>query len=170
MLSLYPCDGQLKEDLRQFFQEANVVCQVSNRIGKIDVLKLRKYLKGVYSHWVQAFGEYRLLKSSLHWTLAHLADLIGMNHGYSLAEVSENSLEASIKRYRYITQNLARQTSFQDNTEDCLKVMFLLSSFKLRQFARRDPSEHEVKDNDDALLIESFFVNGCKKSQALESD
>ena len=97
--------------------------------------------------------------------LAHLADLIGMNNGYSLAEVSENSLEASIKRYRYITQNLARQTSFQENTEDSLKVMFILSSFKLRQFVKRDPSEHKVKDDADALIIESFFVNGSTKWQ-----
>ena len=165
VLSIYPCDGQLKEDLRQFLQEANVICRVINRIGKINVFKLRNYLKGVYSHWVQAFGKYRSLKSSLHWMLAHLADLIGMNNGYSLAEVSENSLEASIKRYRYITQNLARQTSFQDNTEDSLKVMFILSSFKLRQFVKRDPSEHKVKDDADALIIESFFVNGSTKWQ-----
>ena len=51
-------------------------------------------------------AKHRTLKNSLHWMLGHVADLIGMNNGYSLAEVSENSLEASIKRYRYITQNL----------------------------------------------------------------
>ena len=123
------------------------------------------YVKTAYLHWAQAFGKYTTLKNSLHWMLGHVADLIGMNNGYSLAEVSENSLEASIKRYRYITQNLSRQTNFQIDSKDCLKVMFILSSWRIWRFVKRDPSEHDLKDDEDSVIIETFFVNGSCKWQ-----
>ena len=35
----------------------------------------------------------------------------------------------------------------------------------LSKFVKRDPSEHKVKDDADALIIESFFVNGSSKWQ-----
>ena len=163
VLSLYYCDDKIKEDIRLFLQQAHVISHVVNRIGKIHVNQFRVYVKTAYLHWAQAFGKFRTMKNSLHWMLGHVADLIGMNNGYSLAEVSENSLEASIKRYRYITQNLSRQTNFQDNSIDCLKVMFILSSWRLRQFVKRDPSQHDLKDDEDSAIIECFFVNGREK-------
>ena len=39
---------------------------------------------------------------------------------YTLAEISENSIEKFIKPYRYGTVNNARSTSIQDNHVDCL--------------------------------------------------
>ena len=119
-----------------------------------------KKLSFLFFEFYVNVAKHRTLKNSLHWMLGHVADLIGMNNGYSLAEVSENSLEASIKRYRYITQNLSRQTNFQDNSKDCLKVMFILSSWRIRRFVKRDPSEHDLKDDEDSVIIETFFVNG----------
>ena len=40
------------------------------------------------------------IKNSIHWTMAHVSELIAMNEGYTLAEVSENSFENWIKAYR----------------------------------------------------------------------
>ena len=34
------------------------------------------------------------MKSSIHWTLGHVIKFISMNSGYSLAEMSENIVEA----------------------------------------------------------------------------
>ena len=43
------------------------------------------------------------IKSSLHWTLGHVAQLIAGNDGYTMAGVSEISYEKWIESYRYIT-------------------------------------------------------------------
>ena len=60
------------------------------------------YIESAYFHWIKTFGNYRKLKSSIHWTLGHVIQFISMNSGYSLDEMSENSVEATIKSYRYI--------------------------------------------------------------------
>ena len=60
-------------------------------------------MKNAYSHWIQAFKRFVHIKSSLHWTLGHVAQLIAGNDGYTMAEVSENSYEKWIKPYRYNT-------------------------------------------------------------------
>ena len=75
---------------------------VCNSIGKINVKAFDDYIKSAYFHWIKTFGKYRKLKSSIHWTLGHVIQFISMNSGYSLAEMSENSVEAIIKSYRYI--------------------------------------------------------------------
>ena len=82
------------------------------------------------------------------------------NNGYSLAEVSENSLENLIKFYRYVTQNLSRQTSFAENTEDCLKVLNIIASYRFRKHDKRViKSEKAHKDDEESRIINSFFVN-----------
>ena len=35
---------------------------------------------------------------ALRWSLAHISELLAMNNGFSLAEISENSIEAMIKQ------------------------------------------------------------------------
>ena len=55
------------------------------------VLILGKYLD-IYN-----FKKFVHIKSSLHWTLGHVAQLIALNEGYTLAGVSENSFENWIK-------------------------------------------------------------------------
>ena len=40
-------------------------------------MKFREYVKKAYMEWVQNFGKYTHIKSSLHWTLGHVADLSG---------------------------------------------------------------------------------------------
>ena len=79
-----------------------------------------KESKNCTGMWIEAFGQYRKLKNSIHWTLGHVIELITKNYGYSLAE---NSLEATIKTYRYITNNLSRHSPFADNCCDCLKAL-----------------------------------------------
>ena len=49
----------------------------------------------------------------------------------SLAEISENSIEAMIKQYRYLTTNISRQNSFNENTFDSLKALYILSSSEI---------------------------------------
>ena len=95
------------------------------------------------------------MKSSLHWTLGHVADLIELNDGYSLAEVSENSFENWIKTYRHTTENHARQTSMQDNNSDSLRNMWLYSRQDVRKFDK-NPKQSKV-DNHLTQKINDFF-------------
>ena len=85
-------------NLRKSLQMSHVILSVTNSIGKVKCNDFKDYLKKFAIHWVKAFGKWRTLKNSLHWSLAHVGQLIAENEGYSMAEYSENSLEALIKR------------------------------------------------------------------------
>lgn len=141
-----------KTDLNLLLDQARVIIGVTNKIGKIRVQAFEKYVKNAYSHWVQAFKRFVHIKSSLHWTLGHVAQLIAGNDGYTMAEVSENPYEKWIIPYRYITVNNARQTSMQD----CLKAMYLQSRQDIRQLDKAK----KPRDSDDEIskLIDSFFL------------
>ena len=149
-----------KENLRLMLQQAFVITHVMNTIGMIDVSKFDAYVKNAYVHWIKSFGKWRTLKSSIHWTLAHLCQLIALNNGFSLAEYSENSIEATIKKYIYLTRHLSRQTSFEDNTDDCLKMLHLLSKHEIRAHNKKSKKQMSNLSEADAesLLIKSFFV------------
>ena len=110
--------------------------------------------------WIEAFGQYRKLKNSIHWTLGHVIELITKNYGYSLAERSKNSLEATIKTYRYITNNLSRHSSFADNCCDCLKVLNICSLQTIRKFNSNEKVAFPLKNYKKTKLIRSFFQNG----------
>ena len=97
-----------KSDIDLFLQQANVILTVTNTIGKINIKAFEDYVKKAHCLWINPFGNYRKLKSSIHWSLGHIIQLLCINDSYSLAEKSENSLEATIKMYRYITTHSSR--------------------------------------------------------------
>ena len=136
--------------------QANVIIGVTNRIGKIKVQAFQKYVKDAYVHWLYNFKKFVHIKSSLHWTLGHVAELIAKNGGYTLAGVSENSFENWIKAYRDTTENHARQTSMQDNNCDSLRAMWLHSRQDIRQFDKHP--EKSQKDNRLTPIIYDFFI------------
>ena len=88
--------------------------------------------------------------------MAHLSELLAKNEGFSLAEVSENSFEALIKEYRYISSNMARPSSFSENSADCLKALYIRSTSKLRKYD--EPTKKKYRAfSEEADLIASFF-------------
>ena len=139
---------------------SHVILSVTNSIGKIKCNEFKEYLKKFAIHWVKSFGRWRTLKNSLHWSLAHCAQLVAQNEAYSLAEYSENSLEALIKRYRYVTKNLARQTSFVDNSRDCLKVLYIQSLYQIRKHENKLSNTTKKLDDPEAEQINQFFMEG----------
>ena len=136
--------------------QASVIIGVTNRIGKIKVQDFQEYVKNAYMHWLYNFKKFVHIKSSLHWTLGHVAQLIAKNEGYTLAGVSENSFENWIKAYRDTTDNHARQTSIQDNNCDSLRAMWLHTRQDIRQFDKH--SEKNQKDNYLTQIIHDFFI------------
>ena len=97
------------------------------------------------------------IKSSLHWTLGHVAELIAGNGGYTLAEYSENSFENWIKQYRDTTDNHARQTSMEDNNIDSLRAMWLHSRQDIRQFDKHSKKNRDDEDDEITKTIYAFF-------------
>ena len=92
--------------------------------------------------------------------MGHIIELLCKNNSYSLAEKSENSLEATIKMYRYITSHCARHSSFAENCDDCLKILNILSLQSIRKFNLGEKTEFPLKDDEESRLIRSFFQNG----------
>ena len=139
-----------------FFDQARVIIGVTNKIGKINCQAFSEYVKKAYLHWINSFKQFAHIKSSLHWTLDHVCKLIASNRGYTLAGVSENSVEKWIKPYRKVTITNARSTSMQDNNTDCLRVMYLQTRQDIRKFDKV-PKSTEI-DDDVSKLIDSFFI------------
>ena len=168
-LSLFPCnDEEEKENVNQWLSNMNIILHVTNTIGEIKVQKFSMFVKDAHKHMIDAFGHLQHVKNSCHWTLAHVGELLRMNKGYSLAEFSENSLEATIKRYRYITQNLSRNTSFVQNCEDSLRVLFVQSLYRIRQHAKKLPkTDREVKNDPESMKMRSFFKNIDEESGSI---
>ena len=98
-------------------------------------------------------------------TLGHVIELITKNFGYSLAERSKNSLEATIKTYKYVTNHLSRYSSFANNNcSDCLKVLNICSLQTIRMFHSKEKIAFPLKNDEETILIKSFFQNGCSSN------
>ena len=89
-----------RSNLDTLLDQASVIIGVTNRIGKVKVQEFQQYVKNAHNHWRNNFKKFVHIKSSIHWTMAHVSELIARNEGYTLAEVSENSFENWIKAYR----------------------------------------------------------------------
>ena len=85
VLDLFNCiNDEERSNLNKMLNQASVIIGVTNRIGKIKVQAFQKYVKNAYMHWMYNFHKFVHMKSSLHWTLGHVAELIAKNEGYIL--------------------------------------------------------------------------------------
>ena len=154
--SFNPINDEERRNLDLMLTQAHIIIGVTNCIGRINVPKFQKYVQDAHEHWLNSFKKFTHIKSSVHWNLAHCADLIAQNDGYTLAEVSENSVENWIKYYRDATENHARSTSMGANNTDCLRAMWLHTMHDIRQFDK--PSKKPYKEDDEVTkIIHSFF-------------
>ena len=82
------------------FKALKIFFEFPAKMAFLQVQEFEKYVKNAYMHWLQNFKKFVHIKSSLHLTLGHVAQLIARNEGYTLAGVSENSFENWIKAYK----------------------------------------------------------------------
>ena len=91
---------------------------------------------------------------------AHLPDIIALNDGLGLGDVSETCLESSHKVLRYASKNLARQNNNSNNAYDCFNHLWLISDpFVRAELESQFPSTFEVIPDGDDSLVESFFLD-----------
>ena len=156
---VYFKNEQEEYNFRQYLRMMHVILSVTNSIGIIKVKAFDRFVTQAHKHYLDSFKHFTHLKSSLHWSLGHVIEQLIKNQGWSLAEVSENSLENLIKLYRYLTQNNARQTSFADNTEDCLKIINIISSYRMRKHDKRPVKpEKALKDDPESNRFVFYLV------------
>ena len=156
VLELYDTEDEGEEEtLAIMFQQANVVCRVTNSTRKIKIEEFSEFVKKTYHHFLTAFP-FAKIKQSIHWTFAHVAELISLNDNFGLGEISENSLECTQHKVRHISINLARNTSIQDNFTDTIGKIWIGSDPKIRQEKIRRKLTN-VLCSEDQILINSFF-------------
>ena len=95
---------------------------------------------------------------ALRSLIRHIIELLCKNGGYSLAEKSENSLEAIICAYRYLTSHMARKTCFVDNCSDCLKILNILSLHSIRKHNKVEKTNNLMSDEEESKLIRTTGV------------
>ena len=157
VINLFYCkDDEQIRNLSTLLDQASVIIGVTNRIGKIKVQEFKNYVHSAYMHWLDNFKKFVHIKNSLHWTLAHVAELIARNNGYTLAEYSENSFENWIKHYHDTTEHHARNTSMSDNDIDSLRAMWLHTRQDIRKLDKQ--LEKKQEDNELTQKIHSFFI------------
>ena len=141
------------------FRDINVIARVANSTRKIDIPQLRQFCKDAYIFKIKAF-DWPSLTTSLHRAYAHLPDIILLNDGLGLGDVSETCLESSHKILRYASKHLARQNNNLNNAYDCYMHLWFISDPIVRsELEKSEPesaSKEVVKDGDDPL-VESFF-------------
>ena len=47
-----------KSDVELFLQQANIILNVTNSIGKIKIKEFESYIKIAHCHWINAFGHF----------------------------------------------------------------------------------------------------------------
>ena len=77
------------EALPEALRDANTICQIANSIGKIDTDLLDATCNRAYKTLLTKFP-FAKVKATIHWSLAHLAELIKLNDGYSIGELFIN--------------------------------------------------------------------------------
>ena len=152
----HPIHLHEREQLNSLLDQALVIIGVTNSIGQINVEDFGAYVKSALCDWIKNFGKFVHIKSSLHWTMSHVAELITKNDGYTLADYTENTFENWIKSYRFTTDNQARQFGIKENNIDCLNTLYLASRQDVR---RNDLVKPKKKKNDHiSVKINSFFI------------
>ena len=64
-------NDQEKEDMNELLDRMLIIISITNSIGKIYVKKFHDFVKDTYLLWINKFGKFVHVKSSLHWTLGH---------------------------------------------------------------------------------------------------
>ena len=100
---------QHRDNLLLLHQQVATVLSVVSSNRKIDTSKFKKLCEEASLNLCQNFP-WVLINHTLHGTLQHSAELISVNDGYGLGNLSEECLEANNKDIRNYLQFLSRKT------------------------------------------------------------
>ena len=91
VLDLFKVNESDRAKIKRILRDINVIGRIANSTKKIDVPKLKKFCSDAYIFKIKAF-DWPSLPMSQHRGYGHLADIILLNDGFGLGDVSESCL------------------------------------------------------------------------------
>ena len=91
MLDLFNVDATDRAKIQRILRDINVIGRIANCTRKINVPKFKAFCKDAYIFKVKAF-DWTSLPVSLHRGYSHLANIILLNDGFGLGDISESCL------------------------------------------------------------------------------
>ena len=123
---------QYKDNLLLLHQQVATILSVVSSNRKIDTSKFEKLCEEASLNLCKNFP-WVLINHTLHGTLQHSAELISINDGYGLGNLSEECLEANNKDIRNYLQFLSRKTDPIQQLTDVMTRLLERSDPKIIQ-------------------------------------
>ena len=159
-------EPQYQDTIITLHKNLSVIFRIMSCTQKVDVEAYRQLtvetslLIARKLNWVE-------INFTLHGALHHSADLIAINDGYGLGDLSEEALEANNKYIRKFAEFRARKTSSEDQLTDVLGRLIERSDpfivHKKMQFrSKRTPCDecgstaHSTKKHEKATEVNSY--------------
>lgn len=139
--------GQTRDNILQLHHNFSIICGVIPSKRQVDVSKFKNICTDTYLLLRQRFPTVAVSETA-HMVLGHSFQLIELNEGYGLGQMSEQGLEGLNKLVRQFSVGFARQISLDANITDVIHRLQVLSNPFLLTF-RRKPSCSRCKTSGD---------------------
>ena len=96
---------------------------INSQKRRVNIEKVRELTQDVYLAIVEHFP-WAAVSPSVHRILAHSWEVMELNNGFGLGDLSEEGLEALNKRIRSRREHGARKDSTENNFRDCYNDMW----------------------------------------------
>ena len=131
---------------------------INSQKRKVNVEKVRELTQEVYRKIVGCFS-WAVVSPSVHRVLAHSWEVIELNDGFGLGDMSEEGLEALNKQIRERREHGARKDSTENNFADTFNHLWDRSRPTIvemeREIKRRKPKI--IISTEIEALVESLF-------------
>ena len=133
---------------------------INSQSRKVNTGKLRELTQDIYLKIVEIFP-WAVVSPSVHRILAHSWEVIELNNGYGLGDLSEEGLEALNKQIRDRRLHGARKDSTENNFKGTFNHLWDRSGPKIvemeREIKRKNPKvliSTEIEAMVDSLFLE----------------
>ena len=154
----------LREDDQEDFKQillglCAVVKVINSQKRRVNIEKVREMTQEVYLVIVERFP-WAVVSPSVHRILAHAWEVLELNNGFGLGDMSEEGLEALNKIIRSRREHGARKTSTLANFMDCYNHMWDRSRPTIVEMERQIKSKKQkiLIATEIEALVESLFL------------
>ena len=132
---------------------------INSEKRRVNIEKVRELTQEVYMAIVENFP-WAVVSPSVHRILAHSWEVMELNNGFGLGDLSEEGLEALNKMIRSRREHGARKTSTEDNMRDCYNHLWDRSRPTIVSMEREiQPKKAKVIiATEIEVLVESLFL------------
>ena len=160
VLDLYKTEtDRERSGLRTLLQNFNIILRILGSRESIRTQEFGEFCLDTNLLFVDLFP-WMEVTPSIHRFLAHGAQIIALNDGKGLGQLSEAPLESTHKVLRKVRLNLSRMTCLSDNLDDTFGRLWMHASPQIR--SQKPPQKHRISKsnrnvNDDDELLNYFI-------------